>query len=137
MGRHDGVIHYTVGQRRGLGLATGEALYVVKVDAKARRVVVGPRAALGVARIVVKDMNWLGDGQPADGRPVLARVRSTRPPVPARLSVGGDGIGVVFDVPEEGVAPGQAAVLYDPDGGGSRVLGGGWILSTVSAADRR
>jgi tRNA-specific 2-thiouridylase len=136
LGSHDGVIHYTVGQRRGLGVATGEPLFVVKLDPARRHVLVGPRRALAVARVALKDVNWLGDGAltSADGRPVLVRVRSTRPPVPARLAVAGDGaVSVDFDAPEEGVAPGQAAVLYAPDDGGSRVLGGGWIASTAAA----
>jgi tRNA-specific 2-thiouridylase len=135
LGRHDGVIHYTVGQRRGLGLATGEPLFVVKLDAARKRVVVGPRAALLVARLALKDLNWLGDGEPADGAPVLVRVRSTRPPVPARLAYTGGALSVAFDSAEEGVAPGQAAVLYAPENGGARLLGGGWIASTASAAD--
>ena len=131
MGAHDGVINFTVGQRRGLGVATGEPLFVVKLDAAAKRVIVGPREALGVGRIALKDVNWIGEAVASedelDGRAVLVRVRSTRPPVAARLSIGA-GWSVLLDVPEEGVAPGQAAVFYDP--GSSRVLGGGWIAST-------
>ncbi len=139
LGRHDGVINYTVGQRRGLGIAAGEPLFVVKLDPDAQRVVVGPREALLVKRVGLKDVNWLGDAaadaDALDGRPVLARVRSTREPVAARLVRGSDApLAVVFDVAEEGVAPGQACVFYDPDGG-SRVLGGGWIASTTSLSD--
>jgi tRNA-specific 2-thiouridylase len=130
LGAHEGVIHYTVGQRRGLGVATGEPLFVVRLDAAARRVVVGPREALGISWIGLKETNWIGDGPaPADGAPVLARVRSTRPPVPAVVRVSPTGWSVTLDAPEEGVAPGQACVLYAPDGGG-RVLGGGWIAAT-------
>jgi len=132
LGRHDGVINFTVGQRRGLGLATGEPLFVVKLDAAAKRVIVGPREALGVSRIALKDVNWIGEraaGEDVlDGRAILVRVRSTRPPVPAKLSIGA-GWSVVLDAPEEGVAPGQAAVFYDP--GSTRVLGGGWIAATA------
>ncbi len=132
MGRHDGVINFTVGQRRGLGVATGEPLFVVKLDAAKKRVIVGPREALGVSRIRLKDVNWIGEAAASedelDGRELLVRVRSTRPPIPARLSVGA-GWGVVLDVPEEGVAPGQAAVFYAKDG--ARVLGGGWIAGTA------
>jgi tRNA-specific 2-thiouridylase len=128
MGRHDGVINFTVGQRRGLGVATGEPLFVVKLDAAAKRVIVGPREALGVTRIALKDVNWIGEAAASeddlDGRPVLVRVRSTRPPVPGKLRVGA-GWCVDLDEAEEGVAPGQAAVFYDP--GSTRVLGGGWI----------
>jgi tRNA-specific 2-thiouridylase len=128
LGEHAGIINYTVGQRRGLGIAAGQPLFVVKLDAGKRRVIVGPREALGVRRIALKDVNWLSDDAP-DGRDVLVRVRSTRPPVPARLSVGAHW-SVLLDVPEEGVAPGQAAVFYDPHS--TRVLGGGWIASTES-----
>jgi tRNA-specific 2-thiouridylase len=133
MGRHEGVIHYTVGQRRGLGVATGEPLFVVRLDAAARRVIVGPREALGVREIVLKEVNWIGDpvgGEDAlDGLAVLVRVRSTRPPVPGRLSTA-QGWRVLLDAPEEGVAPGQACVLYEtPDA--DRVLGGGWIAATA------
>jgi tRNA-specific 2-thiouridylase len=140
LGTHEGVIHYTVGQRRGLGVATGEPLFVVKLDPRQRRVIVGPRSALGVARIGLKELNWLGDGaldlDAVNGRPVLVRVRSTRPPAPARLARTPEGgLGVVFNVPEEGVAPGQAAVLYDVADAGSRVLGGGFIAATMRAVD--
>jgi tRNA-specific 2-thiouridylase len=87
MGRHDGIVHYTVGQRRGLGIAAGEPLYVVKIDASARRVIVGPREALGVSRVALRDFNWIGDSQAAlsGGLSVAARVRSTRPPRPATV----------------------------------------------------
>jgi tRNA-specific 2-thiouridylase len=132
MGTHAGIINYTVGQRRGLGIATGEPLFVVKLDAPNKRVIVGPREALGVSRIALKDVNWIGDTVAAeddlDGRAILVRVRSTRPPVPARLRVGA-GWHVELDTPEEGVAPGQAAVFYDV--GSTRVLGGGWIAATA------
>jgi tRNA-uridine 2-sulfurtransferase len=129
LGQHAGVIHYTVGQRRGLGVATGEPLFVTRLDAQARRVFVGPREALAVQRIALKDVNWIGEPVGAEDdlheRPVLVRVRSTRPPVPARLDTQA-GWYVVLDEAEEGVAPGQAAVLYDAQTP-SRVLGGGWI----------
>ena len=131
LGRHDGVINFTVGQRRGIGVATGEPLFVIKLDAANKRVIVGSREALGVSRIALKDVNWIGERVASedalDGRDVLVRVRSTRPPVPARLSIGA-GWSVMLDTPEEGVAPGQAAVFYDPSS--TRVLGGGWIAAT-------
>jgi len=131
LGTHEGVIGYTVGQRRGLGVAMGEPLFVIKLDAARRRVIVGPREALGVSRIRLQEVNWIGEAveteDALDGRRVLVRVRSTRPPVPARLAIGA-GWEVVLDEPEEGVAPGQAAVFYDPDS--PRVLGGGWIAAT-------
>jgi tRNA-specific 2-thiouridylase len=130
LGRHEGVIRYTVGQRRGLGLGGGEPLFVVRLDAEARRVVVGPRAALARRTVPVAEVNWLGDGAfedaPAEGWEVEARVRSTRPPRPARVLPEGPGRArVELLAPEEGVAPGQACVFYAPDS--SRVLGGGWI----------
>jgi tRNA-specific 2-thiouridylase len=125
LGEHDGVINYTVGQRRGLGIASGQPLFVVKLDAGKRRVIVGPRSALGVRRITLKEVNWIGDPDDTlDCRDVLVRVRSTRPPVKAQLVHDT----VVLDSPEEGVAPGQAAVFYDRNT--TRVLGGGWIATT-------
>lgn len=128
LGRHEGVIHYTVGQRRGLGIATGEPLFVIKLDAPARRVIVGPREALAVTDIGLTDVNWIGEPvafeDDLNGRRVLVRVRSTRPPVAATLKIG-VGWSVVLDEPEDGVAPGQACVFYDMDA--VRVLGGGWI----------
>ncbi len=133
MGRHPGVIHYTVGQRRGLGVATGDPLYVVRLDAVARNVIVGPREALLVRRIRLKDVTWLGDGKGEDaaraGTPVAVKVRSTRPPAPAQLAWD-DGWVVELAEPEEGVAPGQACVFYSPEAAHDRVLGGGWIAAT-------
>ncbi|MBB5987565.1 tRNA 2-thiouridine(34) synthase MnmA [Sphingobium lignivorans] len=124
LGRHKGLIHYTVGQRRGLEIGgQAEPLYVVRLDAAARRVIVGPRAALAVEAAWLEEINWIG-GEP-DG-PLSAKVRSMARPVPARL----EDERLVFDTPEYGVAPGQAAVLYR----GDRVLGGGWIAQTQSAA---
>ena len=163
MGEHNGVINFTVGQRRGLGIATGEPLFVVRLDAPNKRVIVGPREELGVTRIALKEVNWIGDGETwRDGQDVLVRVRSTRPPVPAKLFLGPPASSpaltassestprkttlisnkpagetpavqvaqahVLLDAPEEGVAPGQAAVFYDPHS--TRVLGGGWIMAT-------
>ncbi|HTH15309.1 MAG TPA: tRNA 2-thiouridine(34) synthase MnmA [Magnetospirillum sp.] len=127
LGRHPGIIHYTIGQRKGLGLGGGEPLYVVRLDAETNRVVVGPREALGRTTITVARVNWLGGAEHAD-IPVEVRVRSTRPPKPARLTRHDDGTAtVVLDTPEEGVAPGQACVFYQ----GERVLGGGWIVSAA------
>ncbi|WP_085810953.1 tRNA 2-thiouridine(34) synthase MnmA [Sphingomonas sp. TZW2008] len=122
LGQHAGIIHYTVGQRRGLEIGgQPEPLYVVRLEPEARRVVVGPRAALAVGAATLADMNVLG---PLD-RPLSAKVRSMAKPVPARF----DGDRLIFDAPEYGVSPGQAAVLYD----GDRVLGGGWIAATEPA----
>ena len=132
LARHEGVIHYTVGQRRGLGVAAGEPLFVVKLEPEARRVIVGPREALGVTRIALKEVNWIGEPVTSEdalhGRRVLVRVRSTRPPQPATLDTEA-GWFVILDDPEEGVAPGQAAVFYDAVEP-TRVLGGGWIART-------
>jgi tRNA-specific 2-thiouridylase len=122
LGRHHGIIHYTVGQRRGLQIGgQAEPLYVVRLEPEARRVVVGPRAALAVSAARLADLNILG---PLDG-PLTAKVRSMAKSVPARL----DGDRLTFAAPEYGVAPGQAAVLY----AGDRVLGGGWIAATEPA----
>jgi len=137
LGRHEGVTRYTIGQRRGLNVAVGDPLFVVRIDADKRQVIVGPREALLTTALTLKETNWLGDdGSIAAacdaGRPVLARVRSTREPAAGRLAMV-DGVpGVAFDTPEEGVAPGQAAVLYAPEAP-SRVLGGGFIAATVRA----
>jgi tRNA-specific 2-thiouridylase len=125
LGRHPGIIHYTIGQRKGLGLGGGAPLYVVRLEAEHRRVVVGPREALARTVITLRGVNWLG-GDERDAVAVEVRVRSTRPPKPAMLTMGANGAAtVVLAAPEEGVAPGQACVFYR----GDRVLGGGWIVS--------
>jgi tRNA-specific 2-thiouridylase len=130
LGRHNGVVHYTIGQRRGIGVAAGEALYVVALDAANARVVVGPRSSLAMARLRLRDVNWIGEGEivdlPASGLPIAARVRSTRPPAPALLRRSGE---VEFVQPESGVSPGQACVFYDSVEPNARVLGGGFIAA--------
>ena len=128
LGTHPGIIHYTVGQRRGLGVGGGDPLYVVKLDAETRQVLVGPREALDTRSIELKEVNWLGDGDP-HGQRVGIKVRSTRPPVLGTLEMREGILWANLDIAEEGVAPGQAAVFYDPDPAGTRVLGGGWINS--------
>jgi tRNA-specific 2-thiouridylase len=121
LGQHKGLIHYTVGQRKGLEVGGQPVpLYVIRLDPINQRVIVGPRAALAVEGARIADANWLAD---FGGRPVMAKVRSMSRPVAAHL----DGEWLRFDSPEYGVAPGQAAVLYD----GDRVLGGGWIEETL------
>ena len=139
LGNHEGVIHYTIGQRRGLGVATGDPLFVVKIDAPARRVIVGPREALMTRGLLLEELNWLGQGSleeaATNGARVLIRVRSTRPPVPGRLGYEGGAPAVFFDAPEEGVARGQAAVLYDLEGS-TRILGGGFIARPLPADER-
>jgi tRNA-specific 2-thiouridylase len=128
VGRHAGLIHYTVGQRRGIGVAAGEPLYVVRLEPETRRLVIGPRSALETRRIVLRDVNWLGDPLGGEGAEVYARVRSTRPPKPAIVSRGADGhVSVELLEGETGVAPGQACVLYESGEAGARVLGGGFI----------
>jgi tRNA-specific 2-thiouridylase len=138
LGTHDGIINYTIGQRRGLGIGgqTGdehEPLYVVRLDAPARRVIVGPRSALERTSVFVKEMNWLGDTPANDsGQPVLVKLRSAAMPVPATYHPHPEGRGEVrLATPYEGIAPGQACVMYDPASGGNRMLGGGWIIGAA------
>jgi tRNA-specific 2-thiouridylase len=129
LGRHAGVIHFTVGQRRGLGISgESEPLFVLALDAASARVVVGPRESLRTRNIVVHDVNWLV--APGGVMECTVKVRSTRAPVAARVFARNDGSAEV-ELPdgESAVAPGQAAVLYD----GTRVLGGGWIAKSVPA----
>ncbi|MCP1200440.1 tRNA 2-thiouridine(34) synthase MnmA [Notoacmeibacter sp. MSK16QG-6] len=139
LGRHEGIINYTVGQRRGIGVATGEPLYVVAVDAERARLIVGPGDALETRRVYLRDINWLGDAPITEmagskGMEVVARIRSSRPPKPARLFA--DDNGVYVDLHgEAGVAPGQACVLYEDGGPRARVLGGGFILRGERSAD--
>lgn len=140
LGSHAGIIHYTVGQRRGLGVATGAPLYVVRLDAARRQVVVGPREALRMSRVILRDVNWIGDGSidevlADEGREVFVKVRSTRPPQPGWLRRAGDAVAVELAEGEHGVSPGQACVFYDAGEGQARVLGGGFIRSALSAAE--
>ena len=130
LGRHRGVIHFTVGQRKGLGLSgNGQPLFVVRIDARQNRVVVGPREALRTTTIALKDVNWLS--AQAEPFPCAVKVRSTRPPVEAMVFPQGDEHALV-EIPagEEAVAPGQACVFYESKG--TRVLGGGWIVNQES-----
>jgi tRNA-uridine 2-sulfurtransferase len=129
LGTHRGVIHYTIGQRRGLGIGgRADPLYVVRLDPDARRVVVGPKAALSTRTVPIREINWLGD-EPLTSRDewhLAVKIRSTRPPRAAILRpLSATEASIELLTPEEGVSPGQACVFYDPDG--SRVLGGGWI----------
>lgn len=128
LGAHDGVIHYTVGQRRGLGIGgLEEPLYVVRLDIENRRVVVGPKGMLATRTVPVAEVNWLGDGPfEAGEREISVKVRSTRPPREAILRpLGPNRAEVELAMAEEGVSPGQACVFYET--GSTRVLGGGWI----------
>jgi tRNA-uridine 2-sulfurtransferase len=144
LGRHAGVIHYTIGQRRGLGLGAisasgGEPLYVVRLDAASARVVVGPRQALATKRARLRSVNWIGNDSLADvsrrGHELCVRVRSTRPPVPGLLCTAGDDVFVEFASNEDGVSPGQACVFYASDLPGAQVLGGGFVSATESAGE--
>jgi len=131
MGRHEGIIHYTIGQRRGLGVGgEAEPLFVVRLEPEARRVIVGPKAALARDRVILRDLNWLEAGDIApEGRRVEVKLRSASAPARATLYGRADGgAEVVLDEPQFGISPGQAAVCYD----GSRVLGGGWIAAAES-----
>ncbi|MBF9041910.1 tRNA 2-thiouridine(34) synthase MnmA [Rhodobacterales bacterium HKCCE4037] len=129
LAEHRGVIHYTIGQRRGLGIGgLSDPLYVVKLDPDTRRVIVGPKEALSTRTVPVREINWLGDA-PFDSRDAWeldVKIRSTRPPRGATIRpVSATEAEVELVVAEEGVSPGQACVFYDP--AGSRIFGGGWI----------
>jgi tRNA-specific 2-thiouridylase len=138
LGRHNGILHYTIGQRRGLGVAAGEPLYVVALDARSASVIVGPKEALATRIIALRDVNWLGDGPldalPVGGMPVFARVRSARPPKAARLFWRDGAASVELEDGEDGVSPGQACVLYSSPGADARVYGGGFIKAATRDA---
>jgi tRNA-specific 2-thiouridylase len=123
LGRHRGVVHFTIGQRRGIEVG-GQAkpLFVVRIEPEQQRLIVGPRSALAVETMRIEGRIWIAEDQ----RQVSVKVRSLAPPVPGII----DGDFVRFDRPEYGVAPGQAAVFYD----GTRLLGGGWIAQTIAAS---
>lgn len=139
LGKHKGIIHFTIGQRRGIGVAANEPIYVVHLDRTNKRVVVGPREALATHRLHLRDMNWLGDvaleDLPQEGLNVMAKVRSTRPPIEAILRVEGGAVVIDLIDGESGVAPGQACVLYVDDTTHSRVLGGGFIARSEREAN--
>jgi tRNA-uridine 2-sulfurtransferase len=136
IGRHEGIVHFTIGQRRGLGIASSAPLYVVKLDATTRRVIVGPREALRMHRIALRDINWIGGGSlehaVGNGLELFVKVRSTRAPQAAWLRAINGGYEVELAGGEEGVSPGQACVFYDAAGGQARVLGGGFIKSAAA-----
>jgi len=139
VGRHSGIVNFTVGQRKGLGIATGEPLYVVRLDAETARVVVGPRTALETRRLHLRDVNWLGDGPLAEEpvREVFARVRSSQAPRPARLDATDPArITVELLDGEHGVAAGQACVFYENGDGRARMLGGGFITRVEGTLGR-
>lgn len=134
LGRHDGIINFTIGQRRGIGVGGGPsgggALYVVRLEPETHRVIVGPREALARDRVRVQDVNWLGD-RPLDDSPrrIQVKLRSAQPLADAAVTVASGGAEILLDAPQFGIAPGQAAVFYD----GDRVLGGGWIADAALA----
>lgn len=139
LGEHQGIINYTIGQRRGLGIPDKEPLYVLKLDADRNEVVVGPRAHLRARRLVLKNANWLGDAPLKTGKnegvEIYARIRSTQDPQPATLTHDSDGtLNVELSDGEEGIAAGQACVFYSDGSGEARVLGGGWIVRTIDQA---
>ncbi|MGI9393179.1 MAG: aminomethyltransferase beta-barrel domain-containing protein, partial [Boseongicola sp.] len=129
LGQHNGVIHYTIGQRRGLGIGGLEdPLYVVKLDVDSRRVVVGPKDLLSTRIVPVREINWLGDAplMSESEFAISVKVRSTRPPTEAKLRpISETEAEIELVTPEEGVSPGQACVFYESEG--TRVYGGGWI----------
>lgn len=137
LGRHRGVMYYTIGQRRGLGLKDGsgaEPLFVVAIDAENHQVIVGPRSALDRDTLWMDDVNWLGEGEfgaHLDGTKIRVKVRSTRPPAAARLELRGNKMVVVLDEPDVGLSPGQACVFYEDRNDAARTLGGGWITQTA------
>jgi tRNA-specific 2-thiouridylase len=139
LGQHQGIAHFTVGQRKGLGIALGHPLFVVRLDAATHRVVVGPREALRMDRITLRDVNWIGDGaidsDIGNGLEMFVRVRSTRAPQPAWLRGANGHYEVELVAGEEGVSPGQACVFYDAASGQARVLGGGFIRSAARQKD--
>jgi tRNA-specific 2-thiouridylase len=139
LGRHAGIINYTVGQRRGLGIAAAEALYVVRLEHRTGRVIVGPRAALLTHTVRLRDVNWLGERPLAalaggNGLPVEVKVRSTRPPQPAVIGMAGGDVVVTLPAGEYGISPGQACVFYADGEDTAEVLGGGFIAEAVPAA---
>ena len=134
LGQHEGIVKYTIGQRRGIGIGgTADPLYVVKLDPAKKRVIVGPQKALETREIGVKELSWIGETVPEAGLEVVAKIRSTRPGVPATLyKEEGARARIVLHEAEAGVSPGQAAVFY----AGERMLGGGWIDGAVGADPR-
>ena len=136
LGQHRGVMYYTIGQRRGLGLEHGsgaEPLFVVRLDADAKQVIVGPREALQRSKIRLEEINWLGGGEYGPhlaGMDIAVKIRSTRPPAPARFVMDGDDLIVELETAEFGISPGQACVFYEVRDDAARTLGGGWIKAT-------
>jgi len=139
LGEHEGIVNYPVGQRKGLGVSAGEPLYVVRLEHRPGRVIVGPREALKTHTVRLRDVNWLGDlplaeASAGNGAPVEVKVRSTRGPQPAVIQMRDGDVYVTLVAGEYGVSPGQACVFYADDSPTSRVLGGGFIAEAVPQA---
>ena len=139
LGEHEGIVNYTIGQRKGLGVSTGEALYVVKLDHRAGRVIVGPREALKTHTVRLRDVNWLGsvplaEASAGNGAPVEVKIRSTRGPQPAVVQLRDGAVHVTLVAGEYGVSPGQACVFYADDSQTAEVLGGGFIAEALPQA---
>ncbi|WP_328517548.1 tRNA 2-thiouridine(34) synthase MnmA [Devosia rhodophyticola] len=139
LGTHEGIVNYTVGQRRGLGIAASDPLYVIKLEHKSGRVIVGPREALKTQTVRLRDVNWLGPQAlevmaSGNGAPVEVKVRSTRGPQPAVIQMREGAVYVTLVDGEYGVSPGQACVLYADDTPTSAVWGGGFIAEAVPMA---
>jgi tRNA-specific 2-thiouridylase len=131
LGTHEGIVNFTIGQRKGLGIAVGEPVFVIRIEPASRRVIVGPREMLRTVRVRLRELNWIGGGAlseaAADGRAIFVKLRSTQEPRPARLVADADGIFVELAEPDHGIAAGQACVFYADGSGTARVLGGGFI----------
>ncbi len=135
LGTHAGIVNFTIGQRKGLGVAVGEPVFVIRIDPASRRVIVGPRELLKTAKLHLRDENWIGPGTLGDAaaerRPLFVKVRSTQAARAARLAEEDGRISVELQEPEFGVAAGQACVFYEDGSGAARVLGGGFIASAT------
>jgi tRNA-specific 2-thiouridylase len=132
VGEHDGIVNFTIGQRRGIGYASGIPNYVIDIDSQSLNVMIGPKECLGVNQIILDEVNWLGPSEIFSKKeyetPIFVKVRSTSEPVEAKLSKKNNQILVELQKPEYGVSPGQACVFYDSIKPISRILGGGWII---------
>ena len=138
LGRHNGIINYTIGQRRGLGIPGPAPLYVVRLDADKKQVIVGPRESLHAHAIALRNVNWLGDDPiPDGGLGVAVRIRSSAPPQPATLFPCAEGAKVLLRDGDYGIAAGQACVFYANTTAEARLLGGGWISRALSRAEQR
>jgi tRNA-uridine 2-sulfurtransferase len=139
LGRHDGTINFTVGQRKGIRIPAADPLFVIRIDAGKNQVIVGPRDLLLTRGLALRDVNWLDDSlkprATADGARIFARIRSTQAPAPATVMVTAEGqVSVILEAGEQGIAKGQACVFYNGADAGARVLGGGWIATTTPVA---